>query len=84
MVIMSPELRQAIREAHGAPVQVVDPDTNECFVLLADTQFERMRDMIANDVAIGYEAFARVAGPHGWDDPEMDVYEEYRDLPNAE
>jgi perosamine synthetase len=24
-----------------------------------------------------YEAFARVAGPHGWDDPEMDVYDHY-------
>lgn len=80
MVVMNSELQQAIHDAQGEPVQLVDPITNQRFIVLPDAVYQQLQDAAAVDAAIGYEAFARVAGPHGWDDPEMDIYEEYRNI----
>jgi hypothetical protein len=49
------------------PARARDPKTNETYVLVRADVYERMRAFV--------DGYARRAG---WDDPEMDVYEEYR------
>ncbi len=49
------------------PVTVLDPKTNETYVLVRSDAYKRMRAVI--------EGVTRRAG---WDDPELDVYEMYR------
>ena len=47
--------------------QVHDPETNETYVLVRTDVFERMRAIL--------DGITRRAG---WDDPNLDVYEQYR------
>jgi hypothetical protein len=47
------------------PARVRDPQTNETYVLVRADVYERMRAII--------DGFAHRAG---WDDPEMDIYDE--------
>jgi hypothetical protein len=54
-------------ETHSAPI-VVNPTTREEFVLVRKEIFERMQKLM--------QPLNR-----GWDDPALDVYEEYRKKP---
>lgn len=49
------------------PPRARDPKTNETYVLVRADVYERMRAII--------DGYTRRAG---WDDPELDVYEQYR------
>jgi hypothetical protein len=54
------------RELEGqGPARVRDPRTGETYVLVRADVYERLRAIV--------DGFARRAG---WDDPEMDVYDE--------
>lgn len=73
------EQREAIRQHPGQPVEVRDEQTGQvCFLLTADT-FARVQPLLSDepfDVRESYaaqdEALAKV-----WDDPELDVYNDY-------
>ena len=71
---MSIPLTEEQQRALDAPgdelVRLVDPRTNETYVLVKEDVFARLRQVV--------DGFARSAG---WDDPELDVYEQYRDRP---
>ena len=61
----------------GKPIRLKLPDVEtECVLVRADV-FDSMSDEADDDLnpAETYAAFLRVAGPAGWDDPEMDVYD---------
>jgi hypothetical protein len=60
------------RELEGpGPARLRDPQTGESYVLVRADVYERMRAII--------DGYTRRAG---WDDPEMDVYDElYGDKP---
>jgi hypothetical protein len=70
MIELSEAQRRALREAMkpggGGPLEMVDPATQEVFVLIRKDVYELVRKIID--------------GPNrrGWDDPELDVYEQYR------
>jgi hypothetical protein len=64
MIELTSEQRQALRDG---PARVRDPETNEKYVILSEEAYERLRKVV--------DGFTRSAG---WDDPELDVYEEYR------
>jgi len=49
------------------PLRARDPQTNETYVLVRADVYDRMRAII--------DGYTRRAG---WDDPELDVYEQYR------
>jgi hypothetical protein len=49
------------------PARARDPKTNAIYVLVAADVYERIRAFI--------DSYTRRAG---WDDPELDVYERYR------
>jgi len=75
---MSDELRIAIEASHGGPLELVDPVTSKTYVVIAAEHYLRISTLLDSqgpDSSVAYSAFAQVAGPAGWDDPEMDVYE---------
>lgn len=49
------------------PARAIDPTTNVTYVLVRADVYDQMRRVV--------DGFARRAG---WDDPELDVYEQYR------
>jgi hypothetical protein len=81
---MTPELtdeqRQAIEEHGGEPVYVVDAQTNASYVLIRAEQYRILTALFADiefDPRELYPLSARSAAAAGWDDPDMDVYNEY-------
>ena len=81
MNILSPELRQAILDSGDQPVNLLDPQTQEHYVLLP--QPEACRAIAASfgtqsAVQGGAACLLGLAGKRAnWDDPEMDVNVEH-------
>jgi hypothetical protein len=65
MITLTEEQRAELDQPD--PVHVLDPKTNETYVLVRADAYARMRAFI--------DGYTRRAG---WDDPELDVYEKYR------
>jgi hypothetical protein len=65
MIELTEEQQTALGKAQ--PAKLRDPRTNETYVLVRADQYERMRAVIDS-------ATKRA----GWDDPALDVYEQYR------
>ena len=63
------EEQQQVLSAEKGPLQIVDPLTQEVYVLVRKDVYELGRRVID--------------GPNraGWDDPELDIYEQYRKKP---
>lgn len=77
--LLSDELRNQLAESPGRPLEVVDPATQKRYVILDAALFENLRHLLDDDdfdVAETYSAQSTVAGSAGWDDPEMNVYDE--------
>jgi hypothetical protein len=77
MTILTGELRKAIEEAGDQPVQVIDPETNRRYVLLRADIYERLHLLFEKGPLSKEEQrlLLHEAGKRaGWDDPEMDVY----------
>jgi hypothetical protein len=66
MVELTAEQRQVLEGDR----RVRDPQTNETYVLVREDHYNHMRRII--------DGFTRSAG---WDDPSLDVYEQYREQP---
>ena len=49
MVELTEEQRQAVQEQAGGPVEVIDPDTQRAYVLLAREQYEQMRSLVESE-----------------------------------
>ena len=67
----------------GEPLRFTAPETNSEFVLVSADLYERLKSLVIPgdcDPGDGYEAFRRAAGEE-WDDPALDVYEQYRKKP---
>jgi hypothetical protein len=64
MIKLTQEQLQALAAHPGTPL--VNPETNEVFVLVPQNVYEQMKRV--------------VDGPNarGWDDPELDAYEHFR------
>jgi hypothetical protein len=71
---------QQQREAmEGRAVPLHDPETHADFVLIRADLYDRVRGLVVEelDPSFGYDAFRQAAGEE-WDDPALDVYEQYR------
>jgi hypothetical protein len=68
MIEMTEEQMQAMETARG-PLRVLNTHTQQTFVLIRQDVYEKLCKL--------------VEGPNrsGWDDPELDVYEQYRKKP---
>jgi hypothetical protein len=67
MIDLTAEQVEAIEQADQVPI-LVNPKTQEEFVLVRKELFDQMRKLM--------RPLSR-----GWDDPALDVYEEYRKKP---
>jgi hypothetical protein len=75
---LNEELRHAIEERGGAPLELIDSMQNR-YVLLRAEQFEKVRALFEED-----EIDPRAMYPlidevmkEDWDDPAMDIYNDY-------
>ena len=77
---LSVEQQQQIAIAGNGPIRLVHPTTHKEYVLLAADLFDRVRSIFDDDqfsAVDTYAAQSAAAGAAGWDDPEMDVYDNY-------
>ena len=75
---LSEEQLSAVAAQPGEPVRLVNPKTNEVFVLLRADEYERVRPLLDDfDLRDAYPAQVRSAMAAGWADPEMDDYDNY-------
>ncbi len=78
MITITPEIRKAIEMAGDRPLQVVDPETHATYVLISIDQFERLNAAAdAEGLKEMYGAIEAIFAREGWDDPSMDVYDDY-------
>ena len=78
MIELTKEQHESLQEAEENPPCVLDPQSATTYVLLKKDAFERIRHMIEDDSdEPQWAAFLEAAGEE-WDDPAMDVYEQYR------
>jgi hypothetical protein len=78
---MSPELKEAVQNAHGGPVEIEDPQTQARYVLVKTDVYNRVKALFEEDFPSEDEQihFLREAGKSaGWDDPEMDIYNDMK------
>jgi hypothetical protein len=75
---LTDELRQAIEEGGGAPLYLVD-STNNRYVLLHADQFDRLKGLLVEDDFDPRAMYPLIdeAMKEGWDEPAMDVYDDY-------
>ncbi|HEY3396002.1 MAG TPA: hypothetical protein VGK58_25085 [Lacipirellulaceae bacterium] len=79
-ITLSAEQRQAIADHPGEAVEIVDEVSQARFVLLPAEQFDRIKALFSNDdfdVRETYAAQNSALAAAGWDDPELDIYNDY-------
>jgi hypothetical protein len=78
MSTLTDEQRQLIRHAGGEPLRLLDPETNQQYVLLPAEDFDRFKGVL-NELEPRelYPALERALGDEGWNDPHMDDYNRY-------
>ncbi len=79
-ITLSAEQRQAIADHPGEAVEIVDEVSQARFVLLPAEQFDRIKALLSNDefdVRETYIAQSSALATAGWDDPELDIYNDY-------
>jgi len=77
---LSAEQHQAIVNHPGEIVEVIDEVSRARFVLLPVEQFERIKALLTSDefdVRDTYAAQSAALAVAGWDDPELDIYNDY-------
>jgi len=78
---LTQEQRREVREANGGPLRLTDPETHEVYVLLRADVYDRVKSLLYEDSPPTDEEkrlqLAQSGKRAGWDDPEMDVYDNY-------
>ena len=74
--------QQQALDARGAePLRLVDPRTQECYVLVPAGAYDRVKALLYDDSPPSDEEKRRQLAASGeragWTDPEMDVYDNY-------
>ncbi len=74
------EMREALQQTEGRPVQVEDEETHQEYVLVPLSIYQRLSILFGDqsfDITDSYAAQSAAAGASGWDDPEMDIYDQW-------
>src|SRR5713226_4932395 len=78
MIDLTEEQRRELRRSTGGELRVSDPETHEEYVLLKARVYERLKALLYDDgeapISEAYPLIDEMAAKAGWDDPEMDVY----------
>jgi hypothetical protein len=79
MIELTQEQRQQLES--GKAVDVTDPHTAQCYVVLRKDVYERGRHLLYDDSDWTDDELrlqlARSAKDNGWDEPGMDAYDRY-------
>ena len=76
----TPEMRRALEEAGEQPLEITDPETQQRYFLVKADVFDRIRLLFEGGPLSKEEQrfLLEQAGCRaGWDDPEMDIYEDF-------
>ena len=80
MIAISEELKQAVKDSKDNLVRLVDPETKAEYVVLSVETFNQMQEKLYDDGPLTPEErhslLVQAGLRAGWDDPEMDVYNE--------
>ena len=79
-VTISTEQREALAKRPGEPVELVDDVSRARYVLLSGDQFDRIKALLTSDefdIRETYSAQNSALGAAGWDDPALDIYNDY-------
>jgi hypothetical protein len=78
MLTMPKELQQAVRDSHGRPLRLTDPETHAEYVLLQADMYDQLHGLLDHETPLTPDERRAVLIQAGlrarWDDPEMDVY----------
>jgi len=81
MIELNHEQRQQLRQANGAVVRLRDSEAGREYVILPAETYDRLRCLLYDDGDWTPEEQLRLLAESGkragWDDPEMDVYDNY-------
>jgi len=81
MIELTQEQRQQIRQANGAEVRFRDPEADREYVILPAEIYDGLRQLLSDDGDWTPEEqlllLAESGRRAGWDDPEMEVYDNY-------
>lgn len=78
--VLTEQIRQALDAERGQPVKIVDEQTSRVYYVITAEQFETVRALFAEgdfDPLEIYPLISKTAGDVGWNDPAMDVYDNY-------
>ena len=79
VIALSKEIQEAVQKSEDNLIRLIDPETNVEYVVLPAETFEQMRDGVYYDNGPITEEertalLVEMGLSIGWDDPEMDVY----------
>jgi hypothetical protein len=81
MIQLTQEQRQELRQANGGEIRISDPEAQEEYVILPAKVYDRLKALLYDDSDWTPEEQLRLLAESGkragWDDPEMDVYDNY-------
>jgi hypothetical protein len=78
MAPLNLEQRNLLKQQRSEPLRLLDPDTNQEYVLLHAQIYEQLRSALADlDPRDLYPALHRALEDEGWDSPAMDEYNRY-------
>jgi hypothetical protein len=81
MIELTTEQTNEISRHSDMPVRAIDPDTRNIYVLLPEELYDRVRLLLFEEedsqlLRAAYSHGMEVFGRAGWDDPEMDIYDD--------
>ena len=81
MIHLTDEQSQELRQSNGIEVRVSDPQTQQEYVLVSAEVYDRLKRLLYDDGDWTPEEQLRLLADSGkragWDDPVMDVYDNY-------
>ncbi|HLW66500.1 MAG TPA: hypothetical protein VKS79_14395 [Gemmataceae bacterium] len=80
MIELTKEQREAATEHPNDPLELVDPETLQTYVLLRKDRYRQLEQR-DNDEAVAavreaYPLMDEIAAKAGWADPAMDIYDD--------
>jgi hypothetical protein len=79
-VSLTHELRQALADHPGELLELIDDASRARYVLIPAEQFDRLKALLTVDdfeIQESYSAQNETLARAGWDDPELDIYNDY-------
>jgi hypothetical protein len=78
MVTLTPEQQQLLQACGDEPLRLVDPVSNQEYVLLSADMYQRLQALQGDiEPRAMYPLLHRTLRDEGWDDPLMDEYNRY-------